>query len=138
MTTSDFIEKQKKLYKSLRPCFCSAIQETVHFTSDGLNHLLYDRHRPRNIREKHYRSALIGYITTAVTKATKATQEIYTNPPCRLWILDWVEIKDDKGQKQHIKVILKKKGNGNVHFWSVMQRRRRNGNNNTRTKKPKP
>ena len=96
MATSDFIEKQKKLYRNLKPCFCPAIQETIHFNSDGLNHLLYDKHRPRNIKEKHYRSALISYITAVIAKATKATQESYTNPVCQLWILNWVEIEDDK------------------------------------------
>lgn len=137
MTTSDFIEKQKKLYKSLKPCFCPAIQATVHFNSDGLNHLLYDKHRPRNIKEKHYRSALIGHITEVIAKATKATEISYINPISRLWILDWVLVEDDKKQKQYIKVILKKKGNGSIHFWSVMQKRN-NKNENNKTKKPKP
>lgn len=127
MSSSLFIEKQKKLYKSLKPCFCPAIQSTVYFNSDGLNHLLYDKHRPRNHKEKHYRVALIDHITDVITKSPKATQENFVNPPTQLWILDYVEIEDDKKQKHSIKVILRKKGNGNVHFWSVMQKRCNNG-----------
>ena len=133
MSPSLFIEKQKALYKSLKPTFCPAIQATVSFNADGLNHLLYDKHRPRNHNHKHYRMALIDYIVEVIMKSPRAIQESFSNPPVQLWILDWVEIEDDKKNKHEIKVILRKKGNGNVHFWSVMQKR-----NNSKNKRKNP
>ena len=134
MSYSLYIQKQIALYKSLQPCFCPAIQETVCFNAEGLKHLFYDKkHRPRNHDQKHYRVSLIDYITEVITTAQKAVQESYATPPCKLWILEYVVI-DTKGQKHYIKVIVRKKGNGNVHFLSVMEKRHKNGR---KTKKPK-
>lgn len=131
MSSSPFIEKQKALYRTLKPCFCPALQVTVYFNSDGLNHLLYDKHRPRNHSQKHYRVALIDHVVEVITKSARATQESFASPPCQLFILDWVEIEDVKKQKHKIKIILRKKGNGNVHFWSIMQK-----NNGNKRKNP--
>ena len=77
--------------------------------------------------------ALIDYIVEVIMKSPRAIQESFSNPPVQLWILDWVEIEDDKKNKHEIKVILRKKGNGNVHFWSVMQKR-----NNSKNKRKNP
>ncbi len=123
MPSSPYIEKQKALYKTLKPCYCEAIQSLVYFNSDGLNHLLYDKHRPRNIKEKHYRVALIDYIVEVITKAQKSTQETFAHPPSQLFILEWVDVTDVNGKKHNVKVVLRKNGNGNVHFWSIMQRK---------------
>ena len=131
---SAFIDKQKTLYKSLQPCYCPAARVTVHFTSNGLNHILYDRRRPRSHNERHYRAGLITYIVEVITNSAKAIQKTYADDPaCRLWIL-WHEVVDGNGQKLKIKVILRKNGNGNVHFLSVMQKKR--GDNNHKTKNP--
>lgn len=128
MSSSKFINKQKLLYKALKPCFCSAIQETVYFNADGLNHLLYDKHRPRNYNEKFYRMALIDYIVEAITKSSKASQITFAKPLCKLWVLDWVEIKHARREKHVVKVILRKKGNGGIYFWSIMQKKNKNNN----------
>ncbi len=135
MSTSSFIEKQKKLYRTLKPCFCPAIQATVYFNSDGLNHLLYDKHRPRNHNQKHNRVAFIDHIVEAVAKSQRAIQESFAVPPCQLWILEWVEVTNNQGCRYKIKIVLRKKGDGNIHFWSVMGKKIENNN---QTKKPKP
>ena len=116
MSAQDFIEQQKKLYKTLKPCHCPAIQNVVHFNAEGIKHLLYEKHRPRNAKVKVYRSHLINHLTYVITTAQKATEKSYAEPPCRLWVLEWIEIVDDRGNKMKIKIILKKSGNGNVYF----------------------
>ncbi len=135
MSAREFIEQQKKLYKTLKPCYCLAIQETVHFNAEGIRHILYDKHRPRNIREKVYRAYLIDYLTEVIINAQKAIKETFIKPSCHLWILEWVTIQDKKNpsQKLKIKIVLRKRGNGNIFFWSVMRR-----GSNHKTKKPKP
>jgi hypothetical protein len=123
MSQLDFIEKQKLLYKSLKPCYCEAIKETVFFTSDGLNHLLYHRRRPRNINERVYRAALISYICEVIMNATTAVKTLdasFGSDP--LWILEHEVSVKHKGKRQIIKVILQKKGAGNTHFLSAMSR----------------
>lgn len=69
---------------------------------------------------------MIDHITEVVGKARKATLEVFAEPPSQLWILEWIEVEDAQKQKRKIKVILRKVGNGNIHFWSVMQKRDKN------------
>ena len=122
-TDLEFIEAQKTVYKSLKPCYCQAISETVYFTSNWLNHLLYNRRRPRNIKEKKYRSALISYIEEVIKDATAAVKKI--DPaisPYPFWILKHQVKATWKSKKQIIKVILVKKGAGKTEFLSVMKK----------------
>jgi hypothetical protein len=122
--TTDFIEQQKRLYKSLRPCYCKAIQKTVHFTADGLNHLLYHKRRTRHIKERIYRAALISHIVEVITHANTARRETNRVPKGSiLWILEEPVKTLYKGKKQVIKVILQEKGDGNVKFLSTMRKR---------------
>jgi hypothetical protein len=123
----DFIKQQKRLYKALQPCFCLALQTTVHFNSEGFRHLLYSRNRPRNHREKIYRLALINHLTEVITRAPNATQKTHSSPSCIIWVLDWMEVEDQNKKKIKVKVILRKVGNGNVHFLSVMRKKKPNG-----------
>lgn len=123
MKPEEFIEQQKQTYKKIQPCYCPAIQDTVYFNADGFRHLVYDRHRPRSQKEKIYRVALIDHIEEVVKRAQKAKKEMHASPPCCIWVLEWVEIKDKKKRKQKIKIILRKQGNGRIYFWSVMKKR---------------
>jgi hypothetical protein len=123
MSTLDFIEQQKLLYKTLQPCYCKSIQETVHFTGDGLNHLLYKRRRPRNKDEQAYRMALVAHIVEVITDATSAIKTIDAKYGLHtLWILEHEIKKKHKGKRQILKVILQSKKAGNTHFLSVMCR----------------
>lgn len=132
--SSAFIKKQKYIYKKLKPCYCPALQETVHFNATGLNHILYYRRRPRKQTEQHYRATLIKYIIGVIENSTVATKEIKSKKPLVVtWNLQH-KIKDNN-EKQTIKVILIKEGAGNINFLSVM--RRKNLNNKANTKKPK-
>lgn len=124
MAQEDFIEKQKKLYNlyKQKPCFCPALQESIHFTSDGLQHLLYNRRRPRSYSQRYYRSALVPAIPQVVENAKTAIKTIKnTNPLVVTWSLQH-EIKLD-GKQQLIKVILIKEGAGKIKFLSVMRKK---------------
>ena len=123
MSSSQFIEQQKKLYKSLKPCYCQALQETVYFNSTGLNHILYHRRRPRSHSERHYRASLICYIVEVISGATQAIKEIKSEDP---FVITWSiqhSVLDKNKKPQIIKVILIKEGAGNVYFLSVMKKK---------------
>jgi len=123
MGASKFIRDQKKLYKSLRPIYCPILQQTVYFNSTGLNHILYNRRRPRNHNEQHYRAGLIPHISNVISKATQAIKVIKSeNPLVVTWSIQHT-VKDTKGIQQTVKVILIKNGAGNVYFLSVMAKR---------------
>ncbi len=119
---SDKIKKYKDLYKNLQPCYCKTLGETVHFNADGLNHLLYNRRRPRSKKEQLYRANLIPYICTVIENSKTATKQLLVEKPTIVtWSLE-CEIAVTGG-KRVIKVILCKKGAGNVTFLSAMQKR---------------
>lgn len=116
---SNFIKKQKELYKALKSAFCPALQETVYFTADGLNHLLYNQRRPRSYSERHYRAILISYLKEVVKNATQAIKNIKSdNPLVVTWSLTHI------CRKEEVKVILKKYGSGRLIFLSAMSKRR--------------
>lgn len=121
--SSDHIKSKIVLYKSLQPCICPAIGEVVHFTSDGLQHLLYKKRRPRNKKEQNYRMGLVDFLVPVVTGATAATKIIKANNPKLVvhWVLEY-EIQQ-KTCKRLIKVILMREGSGKLKFLSVMQKR---------------
>ena len=124
---SSFEEQQKALYRDLTPCLCVAIGEVVHFNAEGLRHLLYKENRPRKQKERHYRLALIPHIRYAILHAKKAKKSVHADQNCELWVLEWVETKTTPPFK--VKVVLRRIGNGRVHFLSIMQKR--NGRRNT-------
>jgi hypothetical protein len=139
MGASKFIQDQKKLYKSLKPTYCPVLQQTIYFNSTGLNHILYNRRRPRNHNEQHYRAGLISHISEVISKATQAVKVIKSEKPLVItWSIQHV-VNDTKGVQQLVKVILIKNGDGNPYFLSVMAKRN-NGKVNKQqkeTKKPR-
>ena len=120
----EIYRKTKKLYKNLKSCFCNSLNEEVYFTSDGLNHVLYYRRRPRSQKERYYRAGLIKHLIKVITQANSAMVSIKSTEPK---VVTWA-ITYKLGQKE-IKVILRKIGNGKLHFLSVMAKKT--------TKKPK-
>ena len=127
--TSNFIKKQVDIYKNLNKCFCLALQDEVFFNADGLNHVLYYRRRPRKQSEKHYRASLLPYIIDVIENAHIAVERIESeNPLVITWSLEHAVV-DEGGFERMVKVILSKKGNGNIYFLSVMS---------NKTKKSKP
>ena len=121
---SKFIENHKQTYKTYqnKPWDCPALQEPVYFTSEGLNHLLYKRQRPRNKTEQHYRCGLIPFIPTVIEKSETALKRIEN---ARLLIFTWnLEYKVSiKGTLCLVKVVLIKKGNSRITFLSAMSKK---------------
>ncbi len=118
--SKEYIQEKSKEYKKLKPCFCPAIGEEIHFTADGLHHLKYKKRRPRKHKDVHYRMTLIEYIPYVLEKATVATKELDKGKPRNvLWSLE--ATVDGK----IIKVILRQQGNGKIHFFSVMQKNKK-------------
>jgi len=86
---------------------------------------LYNRRRPRNQNERHYRAALISHIVEVIEKAATAVREVKCEDPL---IVIWNLKHDTKGQSI-VTVILKQEGAGKMEFLSAMAKRK--------TKKPR-
>ena len=121
---SAYIKAQLVIYDSLPPTYCPDLQETVYFTSEGKNHLLYKKNRPRNHDERHYRVSLIKHLVLVISNADKAVKIIVTKEPKE--IITWsLEHKVTRNSEEWIiKTVLKKEGSGKTKFLSVMGRKK--------------
>lgn len=129
------IEKQKEIfhkkYIEINKVFCPYIESDVIFNSDGFRHLIYasgDKKRNDNsiaMRLKLVMSAKkLLECTTTLQEYFEDIVEIHTkvhNKPAivkkRLIYWGFIGIIDNKWK---IKVVVRKVGNGNPHFWSVI------------------
>ena len=119
---SKFIDDKKRLYNTYKskPWPCPALQEPVYFNAEGINHLLYNKKRPRSAKEQHYRAGLVPFIPVVVEKADAAYKKIESvRELIFTWRLEYtVKIS---GRWQVIRVILIKRGNSRVIFLSAMR-----------------
>ncbi len=123
-------EDAQHLYNNLTEVVCPALNVSVSFSSHGFNHLIYRKGRSERdpasqiMRFKLLVRAyeLIGLTTTFQEyedslkefRIKRHKKKIETTKQAQYWGL--IAIIDDR----KIKVILRKIGNGNLHFWSVI------------------
>jgi hypothetical protein len=123
-------EDAEKYYSALPGVDCPALALTVSFSSHGFNHLIYRKGRTERDRiSQIMRFKLLARaydlikITTTFQeyedtlkefRVKKHKQKVFITKQVQYWGL--IAIIDDR----KIKVILRKIGNGNVHFWSVV------------------
>lgn len=126
----ELLYKAKVLYTSFDTVLCPTLSCGIVFNSSGFNHILFQRgQKPRSktsqilrfsLLEKAYK--LVGLTTTfqeydSLNKEVivkKYKDKIFKEKTIVFWGL--VAILDN----QKIRVVLRKVGNGNIHFWSVM------------------
>lgn len=110
--------------------YCPALDEKVHFTAEGFNHLVFSRkkvQRDHSVQVARFRlleSAirLIGLTSTHQEfEETNKSMEVkwqkkrmIRSVPIRYWGIIAIV------QNRKIRVVLRKVGTGNIHFWSVM------------------
>lgn len=124
-------ENARKLYQSTKPRFSPALDEYVHFTAEGFNHLIFKGSRaereqssqilrfkllPRAIKLIERSTTYQEYEETLKEFEVKSfKKKVRKTKPVKYWGI--IAITD--GRK--IKVILRRVGdNGQLHFWSVI------------------
>jgi hypothetical protein len=118
MEHKKLILQQEKFYFSLKPIFCSVLNENVYFTSDGWKHLLYKPNRKkRNVSEQYLKLNCLNYAPTVIKNCKGIYKQITEEIHKKITVYSIVcEVKE--GIK--IRVILQKIGAGKVTFRSVM------------------
>jgi hypothetical protein len=117
-------------YKQLKPIFCKALKAEIHFNRLGFQHIIHKK--GRHIRESWIQVERFKLLPVAVrlVELTTTYQEYQAElvkmkieqmgePVCRnKEVIHWglIAILD----KKKVKVILRKVGNGNIHFWSII------------------
>lgn len=129
-------EKHKELaeafYKQVGKVNCPALKAEVYFTSDGFHHLRYDNNRSERDKKVQLNKFKCLKFAIDILKQTTTLQEYRT-------FLQRVGKSDKSGlyktamaeyygfaaivgenRRVRVKVIVRKIGNGNFQFWSVM------------------
>ncbi len=112
--------EKKKYYNSIKEIYSEALEANIYFNAKGFNHITFKN--PRNIRTVPEQISRLKIFDTAVKllKLANIYQEyeevenLDTKKTTYYWgiiaIIDNIKIK----------VILRKIGNGQTHFWSVI------------------
>lgn len=120
MLENEFIEKIKKEYKKIRYVACPAFDnEKIHFNKYGFNHLLRKGSIQRDSKEQMRRMHLLVLAADVISTSQNIidhSRSDVKHPPAEFWSL--TKEYNDK----IIKVIIRKIGNGNKHFFSVMDK----------------
>lgn len=124
----DFFAERKKEYDSWSPMYCGALRDYIHFTARGFNHLRFKTdNTPRNPKEVKYKIGLLPLVKPVIYLAKRVEYEKRLSPigGTRKKILKEMEywaITEIVGRKNvRLKVVLRRIGKGNIHFWSVMK-----------------
>lgn len=123
-------EDAEKYYATLTNINCPALDSTVSFSSYGFNHIIYRKGRTERDRTSQIMRfkllinayELIGLTTTFQEyentfkdfTVKKYKEKISVTRQVQYWGL--IAIINNR----KIKVILRKIGNGNLHFWSII------------------
>lgn len=71
-----FIDKQRKIYKSIVSVDCPILANNVIFDSDGFNHLIYESNRkPRKLNEQYLKLINLKYVPE-ILKTSKHIAEV--------------------------------------------------------------
>lgn len=126
------MEKSKLFYQSVGEFFCPALQAKIKFNSDGFHHLRYDNTRAERAKQEQKNKMSFLKEAVGILKITTTTQEyrktvqVIGKPrqdgfrkTSFVEYFGFVAITNiAKGIR--IKVIVRRVGDGDHHFWSLM------------------
>jgi len=124
-------EKAEKLYLAKKEIYCPYFQKRIILNSDGFHHLQFSSRRERNKNEQFLKFRLLPFALGIIEKSgtiqeyrkilmpigKKSKQDGFVKmKEVEFWGL--IAIIGEKSKK--IKTILRRVGDGNITFWSVM------------------
>ena len=125
-------DKAEKFYQSIGSVKCPYFAAEVIFNSDGFHHLQFSAERERAKPEQLLKFSLLPAVPHILRNAGTIQEYRHTREPVgqkrfsdgareMREIEYWGIIAITRGDKPiRIKIILRRVGNGNVIFWSVM------------------
>lgn len=128
----ELINKARLIYENKKELKCPFFNSFVVFNSDGFNHLLYKPNRkPRNVAEQKLKLKLLKRGLEIIKKAGTIQEyririEKFGKPAKDGFIktksVEYWAFHDIVGEKKRflLRVIIRRIGDGKIHFWSVM------------------
>ena len=123
--------KAEQIYSAQKLVYCPYFKSNITLNSDGFHHLQFSARRERNKKETLLKFSLLPVALDIIRKSgtiqeyrkllgsvgKKSNKDGFTNmKEIEYWGL--IAIVESKNIK--IKTILRRVGNGNITFWSVM------------------
>jgi hypothetical protein len=93
------------------------LNEQVTFNSNGFNHLRFHmEHKARTKAEQVYKLSFLPHVRTVIIKASEIEEHRKINKS-EYWSLCATIGKEEL----KVRVVIRRIGNGKLHFWSVMK-----------------
>ena len=115
------LEDTRKYYKNLKKIRCKHIEnDLIIFGDSGFSHLLIKDRKLRSIDEQFRKLCLVQYIPQIINNdgIKKETRIIQSKEYGQI---EYIALSGNFDNKI-VKIILRKLGNGNYHFWSIMDK----------------
>lgn len=116
--------KTKEFYYNIHRVYCPCLDEYIIFNAKGFHHFIYDgSNKIRSIKSQVYRMNLLPLVIPVIKQAKVIDQYIHPRQIrfSSKKVEDW-SLKSIVGSKKIlIKVVLRRKGDGNIFFLSVMK-----------------
>ncbi len=125
-------DKAEAFYKTIERVRCPFFATDIIFNSDGFHHLQFSAERERSKQEQMLKFSLLNAVPQILRNAGTVQEYRHTREPIgqkrfsdgsreMREIEYWGIIAITKGERPiRIKIILRRVGNGNIVFWSVM------------------
>jgi hypothetical protein len=115
----ELLEQRRAEYKGYMPVFCPVLKEYVIFNAKGFNHLLFrPKGREREQTEQIARLNILPFASRIIQFSIglkRRERRTAIGKTIKYWGLESVI------NGQRIRVVLRRIGNGKLHFWSIMQ-----------------
>lgn len=115
--------KQKKFYDSIVSIYCPILNNSVFFTSEGFNHLIYESNRmPRKIGEQFMKLKCLSDAPQVISKCQiiTDTRKIQRKIKGIFKTVTRYELVHEVKKNIEIRVIVEKIGSGKFKFLSIM------------------
>ncbi len=128
----EILRQAKRTYEIQEIVHCPFFGSPVALTSDGFNHLTHKSNRlPRNVNEQKLKLRLIKKALKIIRKAGTVQEyrkgiEKFGSPAkdgfTKMKQVEYWAFHDIVGEKKQflVRVIVRRVGDGKIHFWSVM------------------
>lgn len=126
MTQKDLktlIEDTRTYYDSIGRVYSKILNSYVHFTAEGKVHLLYKGNRKkRNVNEQRYKLRLFPLVIPVLKNAVKIEDWRFPDMP-QDEDVQFYAVTCEVGKKRDVpvKVIVKRTGDGQMNYHSVME-----------------
>lgn len=129
---NELIEYTRTYYDSIGRVYSNILNSDVYFTAEGKRHLIYKGNRKkRNAREQRYKLNLFPLVIPVLKNATSIEAWRFPDEPDQADVQYYAVACPVGKQKLPVRVIVKRTGDGQINYHSVMKHE-----NNRRNKNP--